>query len=365
MFAQMAQPPQQSPQGIPPQIMQMLMQQQGGAQRPPMPPQGQSPQIQGMPQGSAPSSPQMNSPSGAGGNIPPQILQMLMAELQKQAPQQLAAQGRGGDNMVAHLTPGEMMVPPQVQTHKVLATLDKAYKEKGVKPQQFTAGSPQSSTNPKTGMPEYNFLSAFLPAALGIAGAVAAPELLPATLGSPALLAALGSGIGTTAGGVVAGEKPQQAALAGLGSGLGGYALGGIGGGAAAGNEGISSQLSNADPNLANPLSQNAANMGSNAAMLPPKLLGSQTLGNYAHNLNPMGMAGSALGGYIGGQLGAPHTPIAQNEANKMLNTPLTPFSQLPSAQQQLGMNNSPQPRPNFNNYNPATNYPASYNFGV
>lgn len=355
MFSQMAaqaQPQQQ----IPPQILQMLMQQQ--AQRPSMPPQGGQPS-QGMPQGSPPPSPQ-SSPSQAGGGIPLQILQMLMAEMQKKAPQQLASQGRNGDNMIAHLTPGEIMVPPQVQTPKVLATLKKDFKQHGVQPQQFTAGSSASSVNPKTGVPEYNFLSAFLPLALGVAGGA---------VGGP-----VGAGIGAGAGGLITGQSPQQAALTGLGTGLGGAIGGGVLGSAssAAGTEGAKSAAMSElmhDPgmmgNIANPkLISDMASAGTSSAAASP-FLGSQMLGNYIYGLNPMKMMGSVLGGYVGGQLGAPQTPIGQQEANKLLNTPLTPMNQLSSAQQQLGMYNSPQPRPSFTGYNPLTNNPAAYNFGI
>jgi len=115
--------------------------------------------------------------------------------------QQISKMGRGGDTLLAHLTPGEMEVPKEVQTPKVLATLKQAYESKGVSPQQFTAGSPQSSMNPQTGLPEYNFMSAFLPAALGIAGSFAMPWLAPEfAAASPALAGAIGGGAGTGLG---------------------------------------------------------------------------------------------------------------------------------------------------------------------
>lgn len=336
MFSQLAQQPQ-TPQG--------------------MPPQGNPP----MPQGSAPPSPPQGTPQQGDGGIPPQILQMLMAQLQQQAPQQIASAGRGGDNLIAHLTPGEMMVPPQVQTHKVLATLDKAYKEKGVKPQQFTAGSPASSVNPKTGVPEYNFMSAFLPAALGVAGAAAAPFTGGASLGlSSAALAALGGGLGTAAGGLIEGQSPTQAALSGLGAGAGGYMLSGAGGqlGNLLGKGGSSAGSAAADQQLSNVLTAPTQAAASSAATSAPSVLGSQALGSF----NPISAAGSAAGGYMGNKLGA---PTAGNSPNYPagFNDPMPAVGSLGSAQQQLGMTNSMQPTPNFAGYNPAVNNPAAYNF--
>lgn len=381
MFAQMAQQ-QQPPQGIPPQILQLLMQQGWTPPHAPMPqqpsqgmPQGAIPPQGGssMPQGSMPPSPQGSPPQGAGG-IPPQILQMLMAQAQKQAPQQLASQGVNGDSLIAHLTPGEMMVPPEIQTPKVLATLDKAYKEKHVKPQQFQAGNPASSMNPKTGVPEYNFMSAFLPAALGVAGAAAAPFTGGASLGlSPLALGAIGGGLGSAAGGLLTGQTPTQAAVTGLGSAggsmLGGGALSSIGGAGATGagaGETISPQLAAADSSLTNPISQAAGSAANPAAGATPAF-GDNAFGNimqkYLPGSTPMSAAGGALGGYIGGQLGAPPKSNGPNYPAGF-NTPMPAPGSLGSAQQLLGQNNSPQPLPTFTNYNPATNSPAAYNFG-
>lgn len=403
MFAQMAQQPQPQ-QGIPPQILQMLMQRQaqGGQSMPPqgMPQQmqgGQSPmqgpprppmppQAQGMPQGASPS-PQGTPPQGGG--IPPQILQMLMAQMQKQAPQQLAAQGQNGDSLIAHLTPGEIMVPPEVQTPKVLATLKKDFKQHGVQPQQFTAGSPASSTNPKTGVPQYNFMSAFLPAALGVAGAAAAPFTGGASLGlSAAEMAAIGGGLGSAAGGLITGQSPTQAALSGLGSAAGGYALSGAGGqlgnllgnsaakaggsatgamagnaaGATAGNAAGNGMTAADNQFLSNAVASSGSNAGSLAAganVPAPPVFGSQALGSF----NPFSSAGSALGGYIGSSIGAPPKSNSPNYPAGF-NANMPAVGSLGSAQQQLGQTNSVQPTPTFANYNPRTNNPAAYNFG-
>lgn len=384
--------PQMMPQNSNPGMFaQMAAQQQGG--QPPAPMMGPPPSPPGqpnmppMPQGAGmpPPGPQSQPPQG----IAPNIQHIL---------QQLAQQGRGGDTMIAHLTPGEMEVPPEVQTPKVLATLKKAYKEKGVQPQQFTAGSPASSINPTTGLPEYNFMSAFLPAALGIAGSIAAPYLAPELLGAGVMggttAAAVGGGLGTTVGGLAAGQSPTQAALSGLGSGIGGYALGNLGSGLTAGGNvpgqaGMNAAqeqaiLSAKDPAASMAVAQQmglqpsggaAGSLGANSASNLAANNVSQGFGSLANptlsngygmlpqgSINPMRTAGSALGGYIGGQLGATPKP-AQPNYPPGFNTPMDPVGSKGSAQQQLGQATSVQPMPSFNGFNPATNYPAAYNF--
>lgn len=409
--------PTQGQPPITPQMMQQFMQQSGGQMpqspqgsgQPPSPPQGgMPPQGMGAFQQAAqpprpPMPPQSNPPSGGQpppmnpavimqmiDTLPPQVKQMIAQHIMQNA----AQQGRGGDTMLAHLTPGEKTVPPEVQTPKVLATLNKAYKEKGVQPQQFTAGTQQSSHNPSTGLPEYNFMSAFLPAALGIAGSIAAPELTPALLGQGALsgaaASAIGGGLGTTIGGLAAGQSPTQAALSGLGSGAGGYMMGNIGNGLTAmGNTpSAAATMSNADlaalaksgvpldqiskmPGGATALGQGTSDVAKQGLAQGFGANSNPDLGNLWGNLpgmaqgnrlNPLGMAGSALGGYVGGAIGAP--PKSNKPAYPPgFNDPMHPVGSQGSAQQQLGMTNSVQPRPNYTGFNPMTNYPGAFNF--
>jgi hypothetical protein len=67
----------------------------------------------------------------------------------------IAAQGRYGDNAVAHVNKSELMIPPELQTPEVMAAFQQAAMQAGVDPMQFIAGAPQNSVNPATGMPEY------------------------------------------------------------------------------------------------------------------------------------------------------------------------------------------------------------------
>lgn len=350
--------PSQMPQQL--QSQGQFMQASQGGQPPMSPqsgapaPQGQSPPTSGPSQPPSPMNPQVIMQMIM--TLPPQIRQMLAQQVLQQA----AGQGRGGDTMIAHLTPGEKTVPPEIQTPKVLATLNRAYKDKGVSPQQFTAGTPQSSQNPKTGLPEYNFASAFLPAALGIGASIVAPEFMPAV--APALAGAIGGGIGSAAGGLATGQSPTQAALTGLGSGAGSYLGSGLMAGASGGADAADNGFIKAAQTSAGvPVTGLPGAAGSSAISHAP-VLGSQMLGNAVGNFNPMSAAGGALGGYIGNSIGAPQKSNAPAYPNGFNNS-MPSVGSLGSAQQQLGMPNSVQPRPNFTGYNPMTNSPGSFNF--
>jgi hypothetical protein len=71
----------------------------------------------------------------------------------------MAAMGRGGDTMMAHVTPGEIMVPPQVQTPELVAAITRAIQQAGGNPQEYIAG--QGSINPYTGQEEFFFKKIF------------------------------------------------------------------------------------------------------------------------------------------------------------------------------------------------------------
>lgn len=356
--------PMQPPQGNPNMaaFMQPQQTQPQPQQMPPRPPMG--PQ-----QGQPPQPPQPPLPAAQD----PKIQALL---------QQIAKMGRNGDTMLAHLTPGEMMVPKEVQTPKLLKTLMKAYNAAGVKPSQFMAGTPQSSINPATGLPEYNFMSAFLPMALGLAATAATGGLA-----APTLMSAAAGGLGSAAGGLMTGQTPTQALLSGALSAGGGYVGGNLASGLPAG--GAASEAASAgavtpaqSAVLAAEHSGEAAatakGMGIDLASQAPSAAGSMgpQLPNMAQNFvgqnswmapylsTPhLGAAvGSLAGGMAGKMLGAPPKPVGPVYPPGF-NTPMNPVGSLGSAQQQLGMTNSQQPAPNFNGYNPATNFPASWNF--
>jgi hypothetical protein len=207
---------------LPPQVMQALMQRMQGGGGAPMPPPG-GPPMGGPPQGMPPPGmppggpphgmpPQQGSPFGGGGAPPQQGGPPPAA--------QLAAQGRFGDSIVAHVTPGEVSIPPQVQTPQLMAAIRAAFAHFGIDPAQFTAGSPQTSHNPNTGAPELSLWSALLP----VAGA-AAGSFIPG-VGTAAGMA-IGGALGGAAGGYIDTGRLDAAALGAAGGAAGGYVGGG------------------------------------------------------------------------------------------------------------------------------------------
>lgn len=63
--------------------------------------------------------------------------------------------GRGGDRVIGHLTPGELVVPKSCQTPEVMEAFAKAAHVAGLDPNRFIVGSPEASKNPKTGLEEF------------------------------------------------------------------------------------------------------------------------------------------------------------------------------------------------------------------
>jgi hypothetical protein len=379
---------QQMPQDQNMQAFMQMLQQQGfsaqpnliGAQPPqgsspmqpsehPMPPQGQPPMPQAGQSPMQPMQPQAHQPQSVmpqqmQGMSPQQLMQIqqMMAAHQGQdhqqqlqmSEQELAALGRMGDNTIAHLTKGEITVPPQVQTPKVLATLKKEYNKKGVDPSQFKVGSPQSSTNPNTGLHEYNFWSSFLPVALGGLGAA---------FGGP-----LGAGAGSSLGSMASGQKLMPSLESGALAGLGSWGLGSLVGGTGSVKDmlGLGDAASEASSSAAssNGLSMQAAQGGMS---LPVAQGGGTSTPGFLDSLTPHALAqigGAGLGSLAGGALSSAGTSSMNNpNFQSNFNNPYTPSSQLPSFAQQLGTTTYNGPQANFTGYNPATNNTQAFNF--
>ena len=123
-----------------------------------------------------------------------------------------AAQGRGGDTTIAHLTPGEVVLPVQaMQDPAFEEVVERRLNEIGVDPEQYVVGAGIASLNPMTGLEEFGFFKK-VGKFLKKAAKVVAP------------IAMLVPGVGTAVG----------AALGGIG-GLAGKALSVIPGGAKVG----------------------------------------------------------------------------------------------------------------------------------
>ena len=71
--------------------------------------------------------------------------------------QGMSQYGRNGDTMMAHVAPGEMVVPQEVlqSNPQVARGLGMAFADAGADPLRYTVGSGQNSINPVTGEPEF------------------------------------------------------------------------------------------------------------------------------------------------------------------------------------------------------------------
>ena len=79
--------------------------------------------------------------------------------------------GRYGDTRMAHVAPGEMVVPRQVMQNnpQMAQGIASAIRSEGVDPRRYMVGTPQNSINPNTGQPEFFLpqLASFAATALG------------------------------------------------------------------------------------------------------------------------------------------------------------------------------------------------------
>jgi hypothetical protein len=69
--------------------------------------------------------------------------------------EQLAEEGRGGDEVIGHLTAGEIVIPVDIQDESLMEFLEDHFADHGVSILQYTVGTEQNSINPETGMPEF------------------------------------------------------------------------------------------------------------------------------------------------------------------------------------------------------------------
>lgn len=74
----------------------------------------------------------------------------------KEVTDQAAEKGRGGDSVMAHLTPGEVVIPKDMASDPDFQKImSKYFSENGADINQFTVGSDKNSINPETGQPEF------------------------------------------------------------------------------------------------------------------------------------------------------------------------------------------------------------------
>ena len=125
----------------------------------------------------------------------------------------MATYGRGGDDTIAHVATGEIVIPlPLIENNpKMKESIFNHLRELGVEdPEQYVVGSSYNSINPETGLPEFGWLKKTIKkitrGAKKIGKAVVkvvkkvAPVVLPMVLApfmGPVWAGAVGSGIGT------------------------------------------------------------------------------------------------------------------------------------------------------------------------
>ena len=103
----------------------------------------------GMPEGDP-------SMMGLGGGMPegdPMMDQEMTMEEGEEA-------GRMGDTILAHMTPGEVVIPAELVGDPAIAeALNEIFMSAEIDMAQYTVGSPMNSINPETGNPEFGFFS--------------------------------------------------------------------------------------------------------------------------------------------------------------------------------------------------------------
>ena len=159
-----------------------------------------------------------------------------IASLKGQA-EKLAEFGRRGDIYVVHAAEGETVIPMEVleANPHIKSLLFNQMEEMGVDPEQYIVGNELNSINPVTGMREFGFFSKIFKKIKKVAKKVfkvvkkIAPIAIPLAasfFGFPAFMgplfaqgtigaAALGSGLGSLAGGGSLKDALKQAAIGG------------------------------------------------------------------------------------------------------------------------------------------------------
>ena len=163
--------------------------------------------------------------------------------------EQMAAMGREGDNMLAHLETGELVIPRRFleENEEFKSYVMAFFDGQGVDPERYIAGSDANSLNPETGIAEFFFKKIFgkIKKAVQKVGKVVkkvvkkvvavakkvAPVVLPIAM--PFMFPALGAVYGAAAGGGIAtllrGGSVKDALKSALISGATGAAIKGAG----------------------------------------------------------------------------------------------------------------------------------------
>jgi hypothetical protein len=148
--------------------------------------------------------------------------------------QRMAAMGRGGDDTLAHVQTGELIIPAALlaQDPALKEGLFQRLRDMGIEdPERYVVGAEGNSLNPETGIPEFFLKKLFRGIKKAVKGVVKvlkkiAPIVLPIALnflfpGMGAVAAgALGSGIGTLAQGGSFKDALKSALIGGITGGV-------------------------------------------------------------------------------------------------------------------------------------------------
>jgi hypothetical protein len=159
--------------------------------------------------------------------------------------QRMAAMGRGGDDTLAHVQTGELIIPAALlaQDPALKEGLFQRLRDMGIEdPERYVVGSEENSLNPETGIPEFFLKKVFKGISKAVSNVVkgvvkvvkkVAPVVLP-IVGSmffgPVFGAALGSGIATLINGGSFKDALKSAAISGITGGIGAGISGAISG---------------------------------------------------------------------------------------------------------------------------------------
>jgi hypothetical protein len=156
--------------------------------------------------------------------------------------QRMAAMGRGGDDTLAHVQTGELIIPAALlaQDPALKEGLFQRLRDMGIEdPERYVVGSEINSLNPETGIPEFFLKKIFKGISKAVTNIVKgvvkvvkkiAPVVLPivgALFFGPIYGAALGSGIATLINGGSFKDALKSAAISGL-TGLGSAGVSGM-----------------------------------------------------------------------------------------------------------------------------------------
>jgi len=152
----------------------------------------------------------------------------------------MASYGRYGDDLVAHVETGEIVVPKRLieKSPELKESIFQHLRDQGVTdPERYVVGSSDNSINPETGLREFGFFSNIFNSVKNVLKSVAgvALPILGSMVFGPIYGAALGQGVATLIQGGNIGDALKSGLTAGAIGGLGSFASGAFKGGMSGG----------------------------------------------------------------------------------------------------------------------------------